>query len=84
MIWQDIVITLANILMGYAIVPQIIHFFKTKKSLALQTTSLTVIGLIAMISCFFTLRLYLSFGITILTTILWTILLIQSIIYKKQ
>jgi len=83
MIWQDILITLANILMGYALIPQVIKGFKTRKSLTLQTTLLTVIGLILTDVCFFTLKLYLSFGLTLITTIIWTILLAQSIVYKN-
>jgi hypothetical protein len=84
MIWQDIIITIANILMGYALIPQIYKGFKSRKNyITVQTGIITTIALYIMGTTFLTLKLYLSSGITLFNAILWMILLIQSIIYKK-
>jgi uncharacterized protein with PQ loop repeat len=83
MIWQDI--TIANILTGYALIPQIYKGFKSKKShIALQTGIITSIALYIIGITFLTLKLYLSGGIVLSNATMWMILLIQSIIYKKS
>ena len=83
MVWQDIVITLANLVLGYALVPQVYQGFKNKKGyLNLQTATLSSLGLYVMTFAFFTLKLYLSASVTLVIAILWTILFFQKLIYK--
>jgi hypothetical protein len=70
--------------MGYALIPQIYKGFKSRKNyITVQTGIITTIALYIMGTTFLTLKLYLSSGITLFNAILWMILLIQSIIYKK-
>lgn len=58
MIWQDIVIGIANVLFGYFLAFQVWKGFKDKKGyLALQTSFLTTIGLYALAFSFLTLNL---------------------------
>jgi len=81
--WQDIVITIANLMLSYAVVPQVYHGFKTKKGhMTFQTTFLTTVGLYASCLAFFTLGLFFSGTITAFNATMWLILLIQKIIYK--
>ena len=83
MIWQDVVITIANFLFTYALIPQVWQGFKTKKAaMILQTAILTTIGLYATSLAFFTLNLYFSGAISLINGTLWALLLIQKLIYR--
>jgi uncharacterized protein with PQ loop repeat len=83
MSWQDLVITIAVFLMSYALVPQVIKGFKTKKSLiSIQTAAITAIALYSISLVYLTLDLYFSSAMNFLTGTLWTVLLIQSLVYK--
>jgi len=83
MIWPDIVLTLANLIFTYALIPQVYHGFKIRKStIVLQTGTLTSIGLFASCIAFFSLGLIFSGTICNINAILWTTLTIQRIIYK--
>jgi len=82
--WEDIVITLANLLFTYALVPQVYHGFKTKKSgIVLQTSALTTIGLYATCLSFFSLALFFSGTVTLVNGTLWAILFIQRLKYRR-
>ncbi len=84
MVWQDIVITIVTILISYALVPQVYKGFKNKKDyVTFQTSLITFIAISALAFSYLTLELYLSSIIALINTILWLILFIQSIIYKK-
>lgn len=83
MIWQDLVITIANILFSYALIPQVYHGFKNKRtSITYQASFITFIGMFAMATAFFTLGLYFSFYMSLISGTLWLILFIQKLIYK--
>lgn len=82
MIWQDIVITIANLLFTYALLPQVYHGFKAKKGvMVFQTAVLTTLGLYAMAVAFLTLNLLFSGIISTINGTLWALLLIQRLIY---
>lgn len=84
MVWQDWLISISIILMGYAMVPQVIHGFKKKHStIKLQTSILTTLTLYTMALAFFSLKLYFSASMDMVIGTLWLILFIQGIIYKK-
>ena len=83
MMWQDILITISNILFSYALIPQVYHGFKNKKTaMILQTALLTTIGLYASCIAFFSLGLLFSGIITVINGTLWGLLLLQTLIYK--
>ena len=83
MIWQDLVIMIATIFMGYALIPQILYGLKNKKkTIATQTAAITTVSLFIFAFVFITLELYFSAIIDFITGALWTILLIQSLKYK--
>jgi len=83
MVWQDIILTIANIIFGYALIPQVIHGFKTKKGvMTYQTAILTTIGLYASCFAFFSLNLFFSGIICTFNATIWFLLLIQKVIYK--
>jgi hypothetical protein len=82
--WQDIALSIVSVLFNIALVPQILYGRKIKrKTIATSTAALTSIGAIFIAYIYFTLGLYLSVAIQFIGTILWIILLIQSIKYKK-
>ena len=84
MIWQDIIITIANLLFTISLINQVVYGFRKKKGLITLTTSfLTTLGLYAITIAFLTLGLPMSALVSCVNGTLWLILLIQRIIYKK-
>ncbi|HLC37250.1 MAG TPA: hypothetical protein VJJ53_00540 [Candidatus Nanoarchaeia archaeon] len=84
MLWQDIIISISNILFSYALIPQVYHGFKKKKGfITLQTSLLTFVGLYAIAIAFLTFKLYFSMTITAITGTFWVILFLQRLIYGK-
>jgi hypothetical protein len=84
MVWQDIVIAIANVLFGYSLIYQAFRGFREKKGfLTLQTSILTSIGLYALTFVYFTLKFYISTAIAFFSAILWTLLFVQGLIYRK-
>ena len=85
MIWQDIVITIANISFSYALITQIVKGFKEEKAnISLQTGLLTALGLYMMVVAFFTLKLWFSSIISSFNGTLWLTLFLQSIVYENK
>ena len=83
MIWQDLVITGANIVFVYALIPQVYQGFKEKKGfINFQTGLLTTLGMYTLAFVFFTLNLMLSTIMVAFAGTLWLSLLTQKIIYK--
>ena len=84
MIWPDIAIALANILFSYSIINQIIQGFKYKRGfIHFGTAILTVMGAFVMTISLLYLGLVISALVNLLNSVLWAILTIQRIIYKK-
>ncbi|MBW2998694.1 hypothetical protein KY321_04100 [Candidatus Woesearchaeota archaeon] len=82
MVWQDIAISIANILFAFSLLNQVVYSFKCKEtSITYITSGLTVLGLTAMTIAYVTLSLYLSAASSGINCVLWSILLIQRIIY---
>jgi len=80
--WQDILITIVNIIFGYALIPQVIKGFKDKKPhIAFQTGLLNTIGMYIMAFAFFSLNLTFSWIIGFFNATMWLILFIQRIVY---
>lgn len=83
MMWQDLVITIAVFLMSYALVPQVLKGFRTKKPLiSIQTATITALALYTVSVVYFTLNLYYASAMNFLTGALWTVLLVQSLKYR--
>jgi len=81
--WQDIVLMIGNILLGYALIPQVIKGFKNKKpNIAFQTGGITFSALLAITIVYFSLNLIFSAVICSFNTLMWLTLFIQTIIYK--
>ncbi|MBU2104513.1 MAG: hypothetical protein KKF67_01920, partial [Nanoarchaeota archaeon] len=75
MMWQDIAITICIVAFSYALIPQIYKGFREKKGLiSLQTSFITFTGLYLLSLVYFTLKLYFSTIISIITGTLWLIL----------
>jgi len=83
--WQDILLTGLNIMFSFALVPQIIHNFKTKKkNIAISTGLVSSLGMYAVSFIYFTLNLYATTIVGIVSGTLWLTLLIQSIVYRNN
>ena len=83
MVWQDIVIMVANLLFVVSLLNQIIYGFKYKScNITLLTSGLTIMGLFSMAIAFFTLGLYLSTFAGVISVILWLFIFIQRVIYR--
>jgi len=83
MAWQDIVITLANLLFTYSLIIQVYSGFKDRKAhLHFQTALLTTIGLYIMTIAFASLNLLFSSIAAGVNATLWLLLFIQRITYK--
>ncbi len=83
MVWQDIVIAVANGVFSYALIYQVFLGFKKKKGfLSFQTAFLTTIALLAVAISYFALGLLISGIVASVSTSLWFLLLLQRIIYK--
>lgn len=84
MVWQDIIITIVNIIFAYALIPQVYQGFKNKKGyINIQTGLLNTLGMYAMAFAFFSLNLTFSWIIGTFNATMWLLLFIQGIIYKK-
>lgn len=84
MIWQDLIISIVNIVFSISLVPQVIHGFKKKKALITFATSIpTFLGLYVLAFTFFTLNLYYSSVLSFITATLWLILFVQGLIYQN-
>ncbi len=83
MIWQDLVIALANIGFIIGLVEQIYEIKVSKtSSISLISSSIYSIGLYAMAFAMFTIDLFFSAILTGLNAILWTIILVLSYKYR--
>ena len=84
MIWQDILIGIGTIILSYALVPQVIYGFKKKKkTVVLQASLATVIGLSMLTISYTSLKMTFALITNLLATFLWVLLLIQGILYKE-
>lgn len=85
MIWQDIVIALANVVFFFALSQQVYHGFKAKKTtITPYNSGSTFVGLYVMSLCFLTLGLIFSSILAFLIATLWLILFIQSFLYRTK
>jgi len=81
----DYIMSLAGVLMSYALVPQVVRGFRRREGVVVvQTALLTTIGMATMTVCGFTLGLYWSVGVWGATTALWGCLLWQRIRYAPS
>jgi len=82
---QDIVITIATIILSVSLIPQVILGFQTKTQDITYITSISsLISLLFMAVAFASLELWLSAIITVLNAIPWFIVMIQKYIYTKK
>ena len=84
MVWQDYVITIANLMFVFSLFNQVYYGYKIKKGLIAFSTSVpTFIGLYFMSFAFFSLSLYFSSLSVFISGCLWVVLFTQRIIYGE-
>ena len=82
---QDIVITIASIIISISLIPQVILGFRTKTGPVRYWTSIPyALSLLAIGISYASLKLWISTVITSLAVILWFTLAIQRFIYTKK
>ena len=82
MVWQDIIVAIANVVFIYAMIPQVTYGFKTKKGLiSIQFSLLNILAMIGLGIVYFSFNLIFSVFLNIILIILWLILLFQRISY---
>jgi len=82
MIWQDIVITLVNIVFSLSVIPQALLGFRHKKGVMTHWTTVpTFLGCFFMAFAFLTLDLYFSAATTLMTGVFWAVLFVQRMWY---
>jgi len=85
MIWQDAVISIANVLFSVSLIFQGYSGFKEKAGpIKFQTSIPTFVGLFAMSFAFWSLGLFSSAAISLFNGVLWFILFIQRVLYGKK
>ena len=83
--WQDIALAAVSIILAYALVPQVLQGFKTKKkTVSTQTSIIAFLGMFIVTSLYLVMHLYFASAVAFITGILWFIIFIQGIIYKKN
>ena len=84
MIWQDLVLTFANLIFAISLIPQVYLGFKTKTgAITLATSIPTSTGLYIISFAYYTLSLNYSSILSFVNGTFWFILFIQRIYYKK-
>lgn len=85
MLWQDIVIFIANIFLSASLIVQVYYGYKEKIGPIKYPTSIpTFLGLFAISIAYWTLGLTASAAITSISGTLWFILFTQRVIYNKK
>jgi hypothetical protein len=85
MLWQDVVLTGANIVFVVSLLPQVINGFKNKKGfISLWTSGPTTVALFTVSYTVYTLQLYFSASITVVSGLLWLMIFIQKLVYKNE
>ncbi|MDD5012196.1 MAG: hypothetical protein PHQ66_00915 [Candidatus Nanoarchaeia archaeon] len=83
--WQDITLAIISVVLNFALVPQIIRGFKTKKKTIVVSTGLIFfVGVYLFCFIYLTLDLYFSALTSFISGTLWFTLFVQSIIYGKN
>lgn len=84
MIWQDIAISAANLFAVFSLTAQVYYGFKEKTGPVKFLTSIPIfIGLLGIAYSFWTMGLHYSATITSSNAMLWFILFLQRVMYKK-
>lgn len=79
----DIILAIVSLSFVYALIPQVILGFKTKKGLInIQTSTITFIGMYVVTICYFLLHLYFASIINFILGSLWLTLFIQGVKYE--
>lgn len=85
MIWQDIVISIANLFFSLSLVNQVYCGYKEKNGPIKTLTSVpTFLGSYAICYAFWTMQLYYSSALSFVIATLWLLLFVQRIIYDKK
>lgn len=84
MSWQDIVVTIGNIVFVISLIPQVYHGFKEKNGpIKFQTSGPTFFFMYVFVAVYYSLQLYSSAIVAFFVGTMWLILFIQRLIYKK-
>ena len=85
MVWQDLAISIVNIVLCASLVPEVYLGFKEGKGfITLRTSAPTTFCLYALSFIYYSLNLQLSAVTAFIMATLWLLFLIQRILYKRD
>lgn len=82
MVWQDTALLLLNLVFGFIQIPQIKHLYRTKASMSLASTGITVAGLMVFGIVYATLHFWLGVCGDAIDVAAWAALFILSVKYR--
>jgi hypothetical protein len=84
MIWQDVVVGFVNVLFMYAMIPQLVYGFKTKRGLiSIQFSVLNILAMLGLLLVYVSFELYISIVLTVILIVLWMALFLQRVFYGE-
>ena len=73
-----------NVLFIYAMIPQLVYGFKTRKGLiSIQFSLLNILAMLLLLLVYVSFGLYLSVVLTVVLIVMWMILFLQRVSYGK-
>jgi len=83
MVWQDIALMIVNAVFAIALVPQILEGYRKKLGLIrLEASIPTALGMLVITIAYFSMNLILATIFALVLMILWTIIVVQRLVYK--
>ena len=84
--WQDYAFTIASLMFGYSLVPQLIknHEVRSAEQISWQLMLISLATvLLSTIACY-TLKLFLTTGMNLIQSLCWVAMIIQKLYYKED
>ena len=83
--WQDYIFTIAALMFGYSLVPQLIknHKIRSAEQISWQLIILSLIGVILSAIACYTLKLFFTAGMNCIQILCWATMIYQKLHYKE-
>lgn len=79
---RDLILTICTLSFVYALLPQVAYGFRRKiGTVTVQTAGITALGLYGIASVYLSLALWFAGATCVFTGALWTLLLVQRLLY---
>ena len=83
--WQDYAFTLASLMFGYSLVPQLIknHKAQSAKQISWQLIIISLVAVIISVIACYTIKLYLTTGMNLIQSLCWIAMIVQKLYFKE-